>query len=121
MAWKIALEIRNDDAAMEGPWHGSLCRGLTPGLNGALEVGSHLPGGEARLEPFTQAFERSGGCAHEDPLGIARDLGNRGIDAVKYEVEYGAGSIGRHEDDPEGAHNSRTCVLFGCNFGGGKF
>ena len=52
---------------------------------------------------------------------MARYLGNRGIEAVNDEVEDGAGSIGRHEDDPEGAHNSQTCVLFGCNFGGGHF
>ena len=73
------------------------------------------------MEPVTQAFEISGDFAHEEPLGIARDLVNRGIDAVKDEVEDGAGGIGRHEDDPEGAHNSRTCILFGCNFGGGNF
>ena len=71
------------------------------------------------MEPIDHAFEGAGGSAREEPAGTAIKLGNRGRYAVRDEVEDNAGSIGRHKGDPTGAHDARTCVLFGCEFVGG--
>ena len=87
------LESRNVNAALEGPRHRSLSRGLTPGSDKALKVGSCLPGSEACLEPISQSFDAVGGSACEEPIGMARDLVDGGRDVVGYEVEDDVGNV----------------------------
>ena len=72
------LQGRDSNVALEGSQHGSLYRSIAPGLDGNLEVGSQLPGGEDCLELVAWAFKGAGGRTSEEPIGTAHDLGNGG-------------------------------------------
>ena len=82
MAWGVMLEGRDGDADLEGLWNGSLRGGLAHGLDGPLQVGSRLLGGEARLETVAREVKHAGGQAREYPVGTAFDLVNGGGDAI---------------------------------------
>ena len=114
-----APEGRDGDTALEGPMHGSLNGGITPGLDGALEVGSQIPDDKARLEPVIQDLECAGGCAREELVVTSRNLSDGGGDATGCDIETDTSDVGYHEGYPAGAHNVCTLVLFGRNVVGG--